>query len=211
MFEKLRNASKTATLVLGVLLMAASPAAAQRGGHGGGGHGGGGHGGGGGWHGGGGHGGGGGWNSGWRHSGWGWGGIGWGGYYPGYYSAYSYPTYAYDYPTYTYDYPSYASAAPAGMVAQSSFYPPSQSPEDENKAHIHVRVPANATVWFDGDRTAQTGTERDFLSPPLTPGKNYTYEIKARWMQGDQPVEQTRTIRVQAGETTPVDFLSPSR
>lgn len=206
--------------------------------HGGGGgwHGGGGgwHGGNG-WHGGGWHNGG--WGNGWGAFGLGYGlgylssGYGWGGYYPGYGGGYYggyYPAYSWGgyYPGYTdwgystTSYPDYYVGSPSGfvtdtyasapvMTTQSSLYPPSSSVA-ENAARVRVRVPANATVWFEGDQTRQTGPERDFVSPPLSPGQTYTYDIRARWTDNGQPVEQTRTIRVRAGETSTVDFTSPA-
>jgi uncharacterized protein (TIGR03000 family) len=79
----------------------------------------------------------------------------------------------------------------------------------ENAAKVHVRVPAAATVWFEGDQTRQTGPARDFVSPPLTPGQTYTYDVRARWTENGRPVEQTRTVRVRAGDTSTVDFTSP--
>jgi uncharacterized protein (TIGR03000 family) len=80
----------------------------------------------------------------------------------------------------------------------------------ENLAHIHVIVPAGASLWFNGALTTQLGAERDFTSPSLTPGTAFTYEIKARWMQDGRPVEQTREVEVRAGQTTTVDFNAPA-
>jgi uncharacterized protein (TIGR03000 family) len=206
-----------AVLSLAAVLLAATPAEAQR--RGGGWRGGG-------WSGGGWRGGGWGrdWDGGWGR-GWGWGGVAIGlgsgsyagGYYPGYAYGGYYPGYASSYgsPFYT-AYPSgfvtdgYAYTGPATMATQSSFYPPSPATTNPNVAHVHVRVPADATVWFEGDQMTQTGTERDFVSPPLTPGQNYSYDVKARWMRDGQPVEQSRTVRVRAGETSTVDFNAPA-
>jgi uncharacterized protein (TIGR03000 family) len=70
----------------------------------------------------------------------------------------------------------------------------------DGPARIEVSVPANAEVWFNDTRTEQTGTSRDFKSPPLAAGRNYAYEIKAKWMQDGKPVEKTQTVVVQAGK-----------
>lgn len=69
----------------------------------------------------------------------------------------------------------------------------------DSKAHIWLRVPANAQVWVDGSRTRQTGEARHFYSPPLTPGKKYAYEIRVRWTEDGKPVEKNQRIVVQAG------------
>jgi uncharacterized protein (TIGR03000 family) len=67
-------------------------------------------------------------------------------------------------------------------------------------------VPANATVWVDGNKTQQTGEGRHFLSPPLTPGKSYTYQLRVRWMKDGKPLEQTRDIAVRAGSHVRLDL-----
>jgi len=72
-----------------------------------------------------------------------------------------------------------------------------------------VRVPANAEIWFQGDKTSQTGTLRHFVSPQLQSGQTYTYEIKARWMDNSgQAVERTKQVKVQAGARVGVDFYN---
>src|SRR5437660_9563291 len=59
---------------------------------------------------------------------------------------------------------------------------------------ISVRVPAGAAIRFDGKATAQTGTERLFVSPPLRPGRDYTYDVRLRWQDGGRTVEKTRRL-----------------
>jgi uncharacterized protein (TIGR03000 family) len=128
---------------------------------------------------------------------------GYGGYYPYYgYSNYYYPTYAYDSASLAYVYPQ-----PPGIITRGAG---SYAPTD-NTAMIHLRVPGDATVWVEGERTQQTGTERDFVSPPLDPGKDYSYRIKARWTEDGKPIEKTKKVMVHANETSNVDFLSAAR
>jgi uncharacterized protein (TIGR03000 family) len=52
----------------------------------------------------------------------------------------------------------------------------------------------------------QAGTVRLFHSPPLEPGKYFTYKIKARWMENGQAVERERQVTFQAGQTVTIDF-----
>jgi uncharacterized protein (TIGR03000 family) len=227
----LGNPLKATVLAAAALLFAAGSATAQHGGHGGGGHGGGGHGGGG--HGGGGgyhagyggyhHGGYGGYHhGGYYHHGYGYYpgfygfglglgyGLGYGlgsGYYP-YYGGYNDYSYAPDYYAYTPPPVIYRSyypnlATPNALTTQ----PPDNTPaRTDNTAHVRVIVPASAEIWFDGDKTSQTGATREFVSPALTPGSDYTYQIKARWMENGQPVEKAQDINVRAGAVTLVDF-----
>jgi uncharacterized protein (TIGR03000 family) len=71
-----------------------------------------------------------------------------------------------------------------------------------------VVVPADATVWIDGAPTTQTGTDREFQTPPLEPGRVFTYQVRARWTQNGQMMDQTRTAEVRAGGMTMLVFTS---
>jgi uncharacterized protein (TIGR03000 family) len=214
----------------GLVLTPAPGQAAPRGGFHGGWHGGGWHGGG--WHGGGWHGG---WHGGWSgyrggfygrgwapryygHSYYPW-GLGFGlGYYPSYlYGGYS-PSFSYGVVTTPYV-PGYVAPGP-GVTAEAD-YPPSSGgasggiPADAETApaaataRVTVVVPdANAQVWFNGVLTRPTGTRREFVSPPLAPGRDYTYEVRARWSEGGRRFDQTKTVLVRAGEHVLVNFTN---
>jgi uncharacterized protein (TIGR03000 family) len=138
-----------------------------------------------------------------------------GGYGHGYYGGYSGFLDSYYYPWYdtnSWDYP-YADysddyVAPAlpyyGTSAQSYASP---SPIVADSAYIRVIVPdPQASVWFDGKLTAQSGADRLFTTPSLTMGSTYNYQIRAAWMQGRREVTKERTVSVTPGQTTFVDF-----
>jgi uncharacterized protein (TIGR03000 family) len=91
---------------------------------------------------------------------------------------------------------------------RASHRTPSQG---DNVAEVVLIVPEDAEVWFDGEKTRQTGSHRTFWSPVLAPGKTYSYEVKARWLENGEPVEQTRTIDVSANRISCVDFTNPKR
>ncbi|HBI42924.1 MAG TPA: hypothetical protein DDY78_08715, partial [Planctomycetales bacterium] len=56
-----------------------------------------------------------------------------------------------------------------------------------------MQVPnADAQVFFDGDKTSQTGAERAFVSPPLEAGRSFHYTIEARWMEDGHQMKKTR-------------------
>jgi len=79
----------------------------------------------------------------------------------------------------------------------------------EAPASIEVVVPnADAKIWFQGQETRRSGKVREFESPRLASGSSYAYEVRAQWMDGDQPVTQTRTVPVRAGERVRVDFTT---
>ncbi|HEY7156857.1 MAG TPA: TIGR03000 domain-containing protein [Gemmataceae bacterium] len=83
--------------------------------------------------------------------------------------------------------------------------------QGDHVAQVLVIVPENAEVWFEGEKTRQTGSQRKFWSPVLTPGKTYSYKVKARWQENGKPVEQTRTIDVSANRISRVEFTKPKR
>lgn len=145
-----------------------------------------------------------------------------GGYYPqlGYYDSYyggrGYGVLGYGYaPDYYYATPGYAVnptyyyAQPAVITpparAVQSFY--SGPEEAQQVAAVTVVVPtADTQVWFGNTPTTQQGMERLFHSPALEPGKNFTYNVKARWTENGKAVERERQVRVQAGQKITVNF-----
>ena len=72
-----------------------------------------------------------------------------------------------------------------------------------NVASLTVEVPAAAEIWLEGVKTKQAGTMRTFVSPELTPGKEYTYEIRGRWLENGKEIQQTRNVVVHAGDQLP--------
>jgi uncharacterized protein (TIGR03000 family) len=125
--------------------------------------------------------------------------------YYGYTNGYA-PSYSYDY-GYAPDYTTYP--APALSYPESSYpvIPPADSSAAaDNTVRINVRVPPDAEVWVEGQATRQAGPVREFASPPITPGRDYTYEIRARWREGDREVTRARDLTVRAGDAVSVDF-----
>ncbi len=100
--------------------------------------------------------------------------------------------------------PPTASVAVPPDVTTADYYTPSAV---DNRAHVEVMLPSSdAQVLFNGSLTRQTGTEREFVSPSLTPGQTYHYTVEARWDEGGRTVDQTRTVTVTAGQSATVDF-----
>lgn len=82
---------------------------------------------------------------------------------------------------------------------------------DDNAVLIAVRVPESAVIWFDGDKTTQTGTLREFITPSLDPGQKYTYDIKAQWVENGKEVLRTRKMEIYAGDRLMVNFLGSEK
>jgi uncharacterized protein (TIGR03000 family) len=97
--------------------------------------------------------------------------------------------------------------APSGGQEESSLAPGATA---DSPANLTVTVPADAELWFDGTKTVSTGPVRLFHSPPLEPGRRYTYDIRARWQEDGRDVTQTQTVPVTAGADHNVSFPLPS-
>jgi uncharacterized protein (TIGR03000 family) len=151
-------------------------------------------------------------------------GGGLGGYYPGYFGSYgsyyapSYSTASYYSPSvYTspasyYGGPSLAdySGGYAGDTSPAQ-QPPGPPPPPDGTAAVGVHVPPDAEILFNGNPTKQKGEFREFVTPTLTPGQTFQYDIRARWKENGQDVDETRTVTVQANKRSVVDFAQPEQ
>ena len=137
---------------------------------------------------------------GYRGYGWGWDGFGYGYGYP--YRSYWYGSYP-DYYGDTYE----SDVYPSTTESYESAYPPAQQ-QAPNNARIRVHVPdPDAQIFFNGAPTQQRGMDRVFETPALDSGFSHTYEIRARWTgPNGQPMDQTRSVNVQAGRESFVNF-----
>jgi uncharacterized protein (TIGR03000 family) len=84
-------------------------------------------------------------------------------------------------------------------------------PPTPNAAQLQLLVPEKAEVLVEGVKTSTTGAVRDFVSPPLTPGKNMTYTIAVRYTDADgKPIEETHSVRVRANDRLLIDCTRPT-
>jgi uncharacterized protein (TIGR03000 family) len=102
--------------------------------------------------------------------------------------------------------PLYRPNTPPGAPVEAA---PAVQALDPNAVVVEARVPAGAEIWFDGERTFQTGTDRVFTSPPLAPGLTYHYEVLARWTENGRPVQQAQRVAVRAGDRVRLIFPKP--
>lgn len=131
--------------------------------------------------------------------------------YSGYSGSYA-PSYAPSYPSaapgFTYAAPSYAYVPP---VSSGTVSAQQVNVANDRAVRIDVRVPAGAKIWIGGKETTQGGESRSFVSPPLEPGSDYTYDIRATWKEGGRTVERKRHVTVHAGDRLNLNLSSPSR
>jgi hypothetical protein len=66
-------------------------------------------------------------------------------------------------------------------------------------ATIRLTVdPPDGEVWLDEHKVQSRGPLRVLVSPPLAPGRRYSYRVKARW----GTTERQWTLEVEAGKTS---------
>jgi uncharacterized protein (TIGR03000 family) len=95
-----------------------------------------------------------------------------------------------------------------GFFYRASVAPP-DAPE-EQVAYLHIRVvPPHAEISFEGSKTAQIGSSRLYISPPLNQGENYIYTIQVSWKENGREVAQQRKVSVRAGDRLSIVFRQP--
>lgn len=94
-------------------------------------------------------------------------------------------------------------ATPLGVIRAA---PSSADPSAAKPAVITLRVPAGAVVQFDSIQTEQSGITRHFETPPLTPGRSYSYDMSVSWTDSGQTVVRQRRVSFRAGEHITLNF-----
>jgi uncharacterized protein (TIGR03000 family) len=133
------------------------------------------------------------------------------GYSSGYYSPYSYDTSSYygmDNTGYYDNLSGYTSFYPGSNIMGSSIG--SSIGVAPDAALVDVRLPSDAELWFDSDKTSQTGSFRQFVTPSLKSDADNTYTVTALWLENGKAVEQKRRIQVSPGARVMVDFSAPA-
>jgi len=122
-------------------------------------------------------------------------------YYGGFYGAYPRGVY-YD------SMPNFYGTPPGGVTYTTSAYTPDARGTTDDRAYLRIVIPADkAEVWIQGEKSEQDRSSQDYVSPPLTMGKRYYYEVRARWTDANgKTVEGTREIPIYAGQPMTVDF-----
>ncbi|HEY2785715.1 MAG TPA: TIGR03000 domain-containing protein [Fimbriiglobus sp.] len=78
--------------------------------------------------------------------------------------------------------------------------------KDQDRARITVNLPAGATLFVDGKKNAKTDRTREFVTPPLQHGKEYSYTMTAEL--GGTAGTVTHKVSFRAGELVTVDFTA---
>jgi uncharacterized protein (TIGR03000 family) len=87
-----------------------------------------------------------------------------------------------------------------------------EAPSTEPKpAYVKVILPQeNATLTIEGAPTKMTGGSRLFVTPPLQPGRKYSYKLQAVWEPNNYThIYRTKEVTFDAGAEVEVDFNQP--
>jgi uncharacterized protein (TIGR03000 family) len=87
---------------------------------------------------------------------------------------------------------------------------PAPAHADEAPARIRVLLPADAALTVDGRPTRSITDDRLFVTPPLQVGKDFHYDLRARFVRGDEVVTVERIVTVRAGEETTIRLEPPA-
>ena len=81
-------------------------------------------------------------------------------------------------------------------------------PKQLQPVTLKVQMPhKDAQLIIEGARTRQRGLARQFVSPPLEPGKKFTYTLIAKWEPNNYTkITRTRKFAVQAGKEVDIDM-----
>jgi uncharacterized protein (TIGR03000 family) len=86
----------------------------------------------------------------------------------------------------------------------------SAAPAERRPATVQVTLPADATLTIDGHATRSTSAERLFVTPPLEPGKRYSYTFSARFVRDGKTVTVAQEVIIRAGRETFVSLDVPA-
>lgn len=117
----------------------------------------------------------------------------WGGVYPGFYTPGLYPP-----PVVVVPQPQPAPVAPVN---------PARAAEDADRAAatapatLTLELPAVADLWLDGEKQPSSAdTTRTLVSAPLPIGREFTFNIRAQWVENGTTYEAKKTTSIRAGE-----------
>jgi len=90
--------------------------------------------------------------------------------------------------------------------AVTSYYAPAPGPAP---ATLLVHLPPGARLTIDGYAPRSASGTRWFVTPPLPPGRDFHYQLRAELERGGKRLAQTREVAVRAGQQTDVTLDFP--
>jgi uncharacterized protein (TIGR03000 family) len=82
----------------------------------------------------------------------------------------------------------------------------------EDRAYFTIHLPVSrAEVSIEGEKSVQDKATQDYVSPQLTPGNKYYYEVIVRWIANGKQYEAKQSFPVYPGKPVLVDFTGPEK
>jgi len=78
------------------------------------------------------------------------------------------------------------------------------------RARITVKVPENATLYIDNKKNESNGTVREFTTPVVPAGRDFSYTMALETMKDGRPEQLTQKVIFRAGEMVSVDLTTPA-
>jgi len=114
----------------------------------------------------------------------------WGGMYPGFYAPGLYP------PPVVIPQPEPVAPPNPARLAEDADRAAATAP-----ATLTLDLPAAADLWLDGEKQpSSTDTTRTLVSSPLPIGREFTFNIRAQWVENGTTYEAKKTTTIRAGE-----------
>lgn len=102
----------------------------------------------------------------------------------------------------------YRAASPRLATPSVSVRPATTLPA-ANCCRVDVILPhAEAELWVNQTKTQSSGANRTFETPELAAGKEFRYELVARWQNNGTARSDTRAVVVTSGQSVVVDFTT---
>ncbi len=76
----------------------------------------------------------------------------------------------------------------------------------ETRARLSIDVPEDAKVYLDGELMKTPVAKRVFVTPDLTPGRTYYYDLRVEVIREGQVVAASQRILMRAGQTALATF-----
>jgi uncharacterized protein (TIGR03000 family) len=77
-----------------------------------------------------------------------------------------------------------------------------------DKALLIIKLPADATLTINGEKTTATGAERRFSASGLKKENRYSYALVATWTENGKQRKEEKKVSFAAGETVEVVFTA---
>ena len=106
--------------------------------------------------------------------------------------------------------PEKPAAKPAETPQEAPEKPAKDSADQANrnagKATFDIQVPEDARVFVNDIATKTPGENRRYVSHGLKTGYRYTYRVRAEVIRNGKAIQQTQTVKLQAGQTGVLNF-----